>query len=314
MLIKVYGPHAPYASKLQAFLGTGHEVVPVAAFPPTGEIACDVLVAARFSADEGRRLKARLLHVPGAGTDAVPLEVLPAGMRICNVFEHEIPIAEYVTHAVLDYCIYSAQSRFDISPEHWADTYRGRAFHDEAFGQRAVIVGFGSIGKAVARRLGALGMQVVAVTRSGKAEPLANETHPVAVLDTVLPDCDVVVLCVPLGDATRHLISQAQLRAMRPDALLVNVSRAQVIDEAALFQALSKRQIGRAVLDVWYRYPSGSDIRCAASDFPFHTLDNVVATAHISGWTHGLIDRRYRIVADNIARLQAGQPLVNVVR
>jgi phosphoglycerate dehydrogenase-like enzyme len=106
----------------------------------------------------------------------------------------------------------------------------------------------------------------------------------------------------------------AELAAMKRDAVLINVSRAELVDEAALYRALSGGTIGGAVLDVWYGYPKGSDDRVAPSTLPLLDLPNVVATAHSSAWTEALPGRRYAVIADNLKRLREGRPLVNEVR
>jgi phosphoglycerate dehydrogenase-like enzyme len=100
---------------------------------------------------------------------------------------------------------------------------------------------------------------------------------------------------------------------MRPEAVLINVARGPIVDEDALYQTLSARTIRGAVLDTWYRYPGPGDPDVQPSRHPFHELDNVVMTPHCSGWTEGLMERRFAVIADNIERLRAGRPLLNQV-
>jgi phosphoglycerate dehydrogenase-like enzyme len=102
---------------------------------------------------------------------------------------------------------------------------------------------------------------------------------------------------------------------MRGHALLLNVSRGLLIDEGALYEALSERRIGGAVIDVWYRYPEqGRSHGPRACTQPFESLDNIVMTPHASAWTDGLLPRRNRAVATNLNRLARAEPLLNVVR
>jgi phosphoglycerate dehydrogenase-like enzyme len=157
-------------------------------------------------------------------------------------------------------------------------------------------------------------MTVIAVTRHGAAEPLADRAFAFAELRSALPLADAVVLCCPLTDETRNSIGARELDCMKADALLVNVARAAVVDEEALFDALRDRRIARAVLDVWYAYPRVGDTSLAPSRMPFHTLPNVRCTPHISAWTEGLVARRNGLVAQNIMRLRDGVPLENRVR
>jgi phosphoglycerate dehydrogenase-like enzyme len=100
---------------------------------------------------------------------------------------------------------------------------------------------------------------------------------------------------------------------MRPDAVIVNVGRGPVIDERALYEALAGRRIGGAVINTWYRYPTPDDPNPLPSALPFHDLDTILMTPHMSAWTHGTISRRQKVIAANINNLAASRPLVNVV-
>ncbi|WPB58290.1 2-hydroxyacid dehydrogenase [Xylophilus sp. GOD-11R] len=315
MRVKIVGLHAPHAPRLRTLLGEGHEVEALAAFPPTGEIRADAVITNSLSTDEAARLHCRLLQVPGAGTEQVAMQALPGTTTVCNVHGHEVPIAEFTLHAMLEHALqlWSYPARLDA--EAFAGCYAARPQHDEAQGKTVAILGFGHIGQEIARRARAFDMHVIAVTRGGRqgAAELAHEFVAVTALDAVLPRVDTLVVCCPLDDGTRGLIGARQLELLGPKALLVNVARAEVIDEQALYEALRDKRLGRAALDVWYRYPKPGQPPVAPSRWPLHELPNVRATPHISAITPGLLDRRYRFMADNLGRLQAGQPLHNVV-
>jgi phosphoglycerate dehydrogenase-like enzyme len=94
--------------------------------------------------------------------------------------------------------------------------------------------------------------------------------------------------------------------------VLVNVSRAELVDEPALYEALAGRRLGGAVLDVWYCYPTDAAPTLPARQ-PFHELPNVLMTPHVSGWTEGMLEARARLIADNIARASRGEPPVNLI-
>jgi phosphoglycerate dehydrogenase-like enzyme len=132
-------------------------------------------------------------------------------------------------------------------------------------------------------------------------------------IDDLLPQCDFVLIACPLTAETRGLIDARRLRLMRPQAVLVNVARAAIVDEEALFQALSSRSIAGAVLDVWYAYPTAEEPQAKPSRFPFESLDNVTMTPHASAWTDELIARRWRFIAANLDRFARGEALQNVV-
>lgn len=315
MLIKIVGLHAPHAPRLRALLGPQHEVLTLDAFPATGAIEADVLITNSLGAGEAARLRCRLLHVPGAGWEQIACPALPSGTTVCNVHGHEVPIAEFTLHAVLEHQLALWQYPPRLDAEAWAGAYAARAPHDEAFGETIAILGFGHIGQEIARRARAFGMHVIAVTRSGRPAPteLAQENVTVASLDEVLARVQALVICCPLDESTRGLIGARQLALLPPRALLVNVARAEVVDEQALYEALASGHLGRAVLDVWYQYPTKGQAPVPPSRWPLHELPNVRATPHISAITPALLDRRYGFMARNIERLQQGQALDNVI-
>jgi phosphoglycerate dehydrogenase-like enzyme len=135
-----------------------------------------------------------------------------------------------------------------------------------------------------------------------------------AQLPEALNQADYVVVVCPLNDATRGMIAAPQLARMKPAAVLINVSRAEIVNEHDLYQALWERRIGGAVLDVWYQYPVGAMDTVPPSTYAFAQLTNVWCTPHSSAWTRLLPQRRYRLMARNIQQLALNQPLVNVVR
>jgi phosphoglycerate dehydrogenase-like enzyme len=100
---------------------------------------------------------------------------------------------------------------------------------------------------------------------------------------------------------------------MKPDAVLINVSRAPIVDEDALYEALLSKHLGAAYLDVWYQYPLGTDDVVAPSRHRFDALPNAICTPHVSAWTKGLFVRRYGFIGENINRLGRGEDVLNVV-
>ena len=315
MHIQIVGLHAPHAPRLRALLGPGHEVQALQTFPETGVVQSDVVISNSLTADEARRLRCRLLHLPGAGWEQIACPSLPSGTTVCNVHGHEVPIAEFTLHAILEHSLQLWQYPARLDAAAWATAYANRAQHDEAHGKTLAIVGFGHIGQEIARRARACGMHVIAVSRSGNPGPadLAHESVAASALDDVLPRVQALVICCPLDDSTRGLIGARQLALLPAQSLLVNVARAEVVDERALYEALRDKRLGRAVLDVWYQYPKKGQAPVGPSRWPLHELPNVRATPHISAITPALLDRRYRFMARNIERLQQGQPLLNVI-
>src|SRR5262249_41728134 len=113
-------------------------------------------------------------------------------------------------------------------------------------------------------------------------------------------------------DATRGLLGERELRLMKPSAMLINVARADIVDEGALYRALADGTIAGAALDVWYRYPTGTG-PTQPGRFPFHELPNVLMTPHVSGWTDGMLAARAEVSADNIHRITRGELPINLI-
>jgi len=274
----------------------------------------DAAVAMNWRAPLPEAPRLRLLQLPGAGTDSIDFSLLPSSCRVCNVFEHETGISEFVLLAMLEWSIRLCPMSAAFREGSWRHgLIRLGPPHGELAGRTVGLLGYGHIGRAVARRAKAFDMRVVAVGRTVPADELLDCAWPVAAIDEALPECDFLVVCCPLTEATQGLLDATRLARMKPTAVLINVGRAKVVDEDALFEALAGGVIGGAVLDVWYRYPApgGPDVRPSAR--PFHELDNVIMTPHSSAWTDGLIERRRTVIADNMERLAAGRALRNPV-
>ena len=184
----------------------------------------------------------------------------------------------------------------------------------ELAGRTLGILGYGGIGQAVARRARAFDMRVCAIRRDvgRSAEDDLAFLGGLPSLPEVLRRADYLAITLPLTPETQGLIGAAQLELMKPTAILVNVARAQIVDEDALYAALAERRIAAAALDVWYRYPSAPGPALPARR-PFHELPNVLMTPHVSGWTDGMLEARARLIAENIRRTARGERPENMV-
>jgi phosphoglycerate dehydrogenase-like enzyme len=279
----------------------------------------DVLVSLAFTremAAAARRLK--LVQVPGAGLDRIDRAALPEGAWLANAYGHETGIAEYIIGAML--ALTRELARLDVSlrrgvwESQWAVGRPPPPTWPELAGKTLGILGYGRIGQCLARRARAFDMEVLATRRDlsrSAGDELARLGGP-EMLGEVLRSSDYVAITLPLTPETRGLIGQTALDAMKPGAVLVNVARADIVDEAALYRALAERRIAGAALDVWYRYPQEPGATCP-SNLPFHELPNVLMTPHVSGWTEGMLEARARLIADNVRRVGRGEPPVNLI-
>ena len=235
---------------------------------------------------------------------------------------HAINIGEYVFASILAWTRHLPEL-FDLQrKKQWPSDRWTCCQPTELRGSTVGIVGYGSIGREVARLAKAFGMRVLAVKRRSESagEPGAFELvglgDPAGVLPDVLygpgqlremlAQCDFVVLAVPLTQETRGMIGEAELRAMKPAAYLVNIARGEVCDEAALIHALQDKWIAGAGLDVFTQEP-------LPEASPLWTLPNVILTPHISGFTPLYEQRGVDIFCENLRRYIVGQPLLNLV-
>jgi phosphoglycerate dehydrogenase-like enzyme len=279
----------------------------------------DVLVSMAFTpAMAAAAPKLKLVQVPGAGLDRIDRAALPAGAWLANAYGHETGIAEYVLGAMLalarEFARLDAALRQGAWLSQWAVGPPAPPVWPELAGKTLGILGYGRIGQALARRARAFDMQILAVRRD-VARSAADDLDLLGgleILDDVLRRADYLAITLPLTEATRGLLGEAQLAAMKRTAVLVNVSRAQIVDGPALYDALARRRLAAAALDVWYRYPTDASATPPAPQ-PFHELPNVLMTPHVSGWTEGMLEARAKLIADNIARAARGEPPANQI-
>lgn len=243
----------------------------------------------------------QLMLFPGAGCTHIMPEDLPNGCLLANVYEHEGPMAEYVMMMMLMHATGVLAHMSSLREGRWEGSGRtGGEPHGELDGRVLGMFGFGHIGRAVGKRAEAFGMRLEAVTRSQGS-----------LLD-MLPRCDFFLIAAPLTAETRGRIGAAELALLPRHAFLINVGRAEIVCEGALYQALESKAIAGAALDVWYQYPTAGE-RGHGSRFPFHLLPDVICTPHYSAWTRPMILRRIALMAENLERLARGEAIERVV-
>jgi len=237
---------------------------------------------------------------------------MPKGCIVCNTFGHEIAIAEYVLACMLELAIGLCKMDQKFREDSWKDYHPGIGpNHLELFGKTIGIIGYGHIGREVAARAKAFGMNVMAVSRTVYPAPELTSFKPMANLDQLLAASDYVVVALPLSDETHGLMNAERFSKMKSDAALINVGRGHVVDETDLFTALSEKRIRGAAIDVWYQYPKDGVSDCTPSKHPFEDLENVIMTPHCSGSTDAMRDRRWTFIAANLDRFARGEPLEN---
>jgi len=283
---------------------------------------CDVLIAFRIPDDPIR-------HAPGlkwvqllsAGADRAlrgPLKDLALPITTASGI-HATPIAEYIIASILAW-----SHRFHVTMRaqlrrQWIRQGEFMATVDEVRGKTIAILGYGSIGREAARLAEAFGMRVLALKRDpasrrdpgwvpkGLGDPegrIPERWFGPADREAVLSASDFIAVTLPLTRETAGFVGARELAAMKPDAYLVNIARGKVIDQAALVDALAKKRIGGAGLDVFEREP-------LEPESALWDMDNVILTPHIAGANRGYMDKASELCAENIRRFQNGVALLN---
>ena len=214
------------------------------------------------------------------------------------------PLAEFALAAILHFAKRVPAMMASQRERHW------RIFEVEmARGQVLGIVGYGEIGQAAGRLAAAIGMRVQGLRRrpeNGAADGIAERVFGPEGLPEMLRSSDYVLLAVPNAPGTRNLIGGAELALMKASAVLINVGRGSVIDQAALIDALRAKRIAGAALDVFAQEP-------LPPDDPLYALENVLISFHSADRTADWQQRAVRRFLDNFERFRTGQPLIAVV-
>lgn len=277
---------------------------------PEAEVLCSFSLPDRWR-EVAPRL--RWLQYPGAGVD---------GLRASGVLDsksgvvvttatgiHAATISEYVFGSMLMFN-WNWPQMVRLQDGHvWAKSagwysLGGRELADQSLG----VIGLGNIGRRIAQVGRAFGMRVLGIRRSFAGstidDPDLDQGYPPERLHELLGQSDYVVLAVPLTAETERLIGEAELRAMKSNAYLVNIARGRVIDELALVRALREGWIAGAGLDV-------AEIEPLPSNSPLYGMPNVILTPHIAGVSVHYEKRLADLFADNLRRYRSDQPLAH---
>lgn len=262
----------------------------------------------------------RWVHVAFAGVDAFMNTPLTAQKQVLLTSSSGVMISQMGEYAVMALLMLGHRMPEIIQLQREAKWGQNMT-PMELRGSTVGIVGYGSVGREIARRLHAFDVTILAAKRdatkpedtgytpSGLGDPQGDyftRLYPIEALKAMLSLCDFVVLAVPLTTDTRNLFNAEMLGAMKPGAFLVNVARGEVIDPLALEQVLKKGQLGGAVLDVFAQEP-------LPGDSPLWGLKNVIITPHVSGLSARYMDDMVNLFCDNLARYVDGKSLLNVI-
>jgi glycerate dehydrogenase len=292
-------------------IGTAARVVYLTDLDDAGRARALVEAAAVLARDTAKDLRpgeaqriqsARLIQFITAGIDFVPLGALPAGIPVAsNGGAYAEQMAEHGLAMVL-----AAAKRLLIEHAALARGEFNQRIRNRTLGGKVCgILGFGGIGVASARLMRAMGMRIHAINRRGSSDEPTDWIGSTGDLDALLTAADVLILSTPLTPATNHLIGARELGLMKPDAILVNLARGEIIQEAPLFAHLQTHPDFFACIDAWWVEP----VRHGAFrvDHPFLSLPNVIGSPHNSATVPGMTEAALRRAVANIRRALAGE-------
>ncbi|MFC4077730.1 D-2-hydroxyacid dehydrogenase [Salinithrix halophila] len=261
----------------------------------------DVLITYGEDLD-GDRLKGltglRWIHIISAGLELLPFaELKERNIHVTNARGiHEIPMGEYAVSAMLQ-VTRKANDFFRAQQEgRWSREIRVR----ELFGKTVGIVGAGAIGVGIARRVKPFGVELLGINSNGRNRDPFDEMGDFDFLPELFSRSDFIIVALPLTDATKRRIGQAELACMKADAHLINIARGSVVDEMALLSALREQRIGGAVLDVFEEEP-------LSPEHPFWEMENVILTPHVAGRSPFYMKRALAIFEDNLPVYLTGE-------
>jgi phosphoglycerate dehydrogenase-like enzyme len=251
----------------------------------------------------------RFAQLLNAGVDTVDFSEFPEGLMVAsNAGAYASPIAEHVMGMTLSLAKRLPQRHAALAAGRFEKWLPSLVLDGAVCG----ILGFGGIGISAARLMRAFGARIHALNRTGETSEPVEFVGTLADLDRVLAAADVVVISLPLTLATRGLIGARELSLMKPAAILVNVARGAIIDQAALYEHLRTHPEFSAGIDTWWHEPAGDEP--FRTDYPFFTLPNIIGSPHNSSIVTGTMLSAVRIAAGNMRRYLRGEMVTGLVR
>lgn len=272
----------------------------------------DILVGYSLRRDQfAHAKKLKWIHATAAGVGQLMYpELRQSNVLLTNASGiHAVPMSEHILGMIIAMARRFPDAMHFQAQSHWAqqEIWDGKPRPLELSGRVLLIVGFGSTGRELARRIQPLGMRIWGVTRSGRGDAqLAERILPVTELANALPQADFVVLAAPETPETRQMIGAKEFALMKPAAYLINVARGTLVDEAALAAALRARTIAGAAIDVAEEEPL--PLRS-----PLWKLDNIFITPHVSAASERMWERQMQLLMENLERWFGGRELINRV-
>lgn len=309
---------------LKAGLDSSVEIVKPSEFTESGIIAAlpnaDVLLGGMLTQSVlEASSNVAFFQIPWTGVDTLDFDLISrTGATVCNSHSNATVVAEHgvgmLLAAAKKLCYHDRMMRDGEWNRVKKEGNEVSPFSTSLVNRHCLLVGCGAIGSRVAHMLSGFGCTFSSVTQRGEDNiDGLRHAYNFSQLQTALPEADFIIVSVPLTDSTRHMINAAAFGAMKESAILVNLSRGDVLVESDLYLALLEQQIGGAAIDTWYQYPNAANPNpFPSAENDFHKLNNIVMSPHRAGY----VDAGFPHLDDaieNINRHVAGKPLINIV-
>ena len=311
-----------YAGIIQDILGDAAEVV--LSDTTTDSILekgqdVDIIASNRVPRElleTGSRLK--MVQTFAAGVENIDFSAIKDqdNIIVCNSHINAAEVAEYAITLLFAVAKNIIPNDRELRKGDWKYAFGGPSPNIEIRNKTCLILGLGSIGSEIAKRLKGFDVRITAATRSGNSKhaDLVDRLVKIDEAQPLVEESDFIILSLPLSSESEELVNGEFISWMKSDSIIVNISRGRIVDEDALFDALRNNRIRGAGLDVWWRYPKkwrgkGSP----PSDVPFQELDNLVASPHRAGYSENTEREYFQFAGENILRFINGETPFNIV-
>jgi len=278
-----------------------------------------VVAAGRVPGEYIRKAESlKMIQAFGAGVDKIDMDAIRerGDVLVCNCHLNSQEVAEYAIMLLLALTKRIIRSDRLLRKGDWKMAWGSDIPNIEIRKKTCLLVGLGHIGSQIAQRLRAFNVNLVAATRTGTGSTSSvDQLVSIAEAEDYIRQADFIILSLPLTNESRAMVDQTFLSYMKKSAFIINVSRAPIIDQDALFEKLESGDIAGAALDVWWNYPAewGSAGQLPSEKHPFHKLDNVVLSPHRAAYSENVMEEQIRFVARNILRFIQGEEPLNQV-
>jgi phosphoglycerate dehydrogenase-like enzyme len=280
----------------------------------------DIVVAGCVGGDYIRKApNLKMIQALGAGIDKIDRQaVLDRGdIIVCNNHENAPEVAEYAIMLLFATAKNIILSDRELRKGDWIYGFGGPNPNVEVRNKICLIVGLGNIGAEIAKRLKGFGLNLRAVTRTGKSPnaSLVDDITSLKEMQSFVQEADFIILSLPLTHESRGMIDREVLSWMKPSSILVNISRGEIVDEGALYQALKEKRIQAAGLDVWWNYPQWGkpEMKMPSLNYPYHELDNVVMSPHRAAYSRSTRMAHLAFILENLLRFARGDQPLHIV-